>query len=98
MGSSKRSLKRSRSSRRTASIYGRISAGGFASTGKIVFDALRYQSSGSRTDNRTSASGFAAASSGQNDAPGQSTSAEYPASIRDQSAGRPSMASIQRGI
>jgi hypothetical protein len=40
---------------------------------KIVFDALRYQLSGSRTESSTSASGFAADSSGQNAPPGQST-------------------------
>ena len=40
---------------------------------QIVLDALRYHPSGSRTDNSTSASGFAADSSGQNDPPGQST-------------------------
>ena len=52
---------------------------------KIVFDALRYQPSGSRTDNNTTASGNATLISGQNAADGQSTVALYPARNAPQS-------------
>ena len=65
--------------------------------GKMVFEALRYHASGSRTDSSTNASGLAAARSGQKEAPGQSTSAAYPAGIVAQSTRRPSMASVQPG-
>src|SRR5664280_1249176 len=64
----------------------------------MVFDALRYQLAASRTDSTTSASGLAAASSGQNAAPGQSTTAAYPGHMVDQSTGAPSMAAVHRGI
>ena len=66
-------LKRSASSVRMASNHGSISGGALSNTWKIVFDALVYQDSGSRTDRMTRASGLAAANSGQNEAPGQST-------------------------
>ena len=62
---------------------------------KIVFDALRYQSSAGRTDSSTSASGLAAASSRQNAAPGQSTMATKSPSSASQSTGSPYIALAQ---
>ena len=73
VGSSKRSLNRSRNSTCIASIQGFSSGGTLSNDWKIVFDALRYHDSGSRTDSNTNASGLAADSSGQNEHPGQST-------------------------
>ena len=65
----------------------------------IVRSKLAHHASGElRSDSSTGASGFAAVSSGQNAAAGQSTAASYPASIALRSAGSPRAAAAHTAM